>query len=101
MVRREPGVSFCRPFWMAAMPLDAETSVVMTAKDATKVLELSFIMLIWVVTASRISGTLGSTLKNRSTTFSTVKPGRVFTTTSSHISSGKNAVSKNRVAWPA
>ena len=101
IVRREPGVNFCRPFWMAAMPLDADTSVVMTASDATKVLEFSFMLVIRLAMVSRMTGISGRKRKNSSTTLSTVKPGRVLTTTSSHISSGKNAVSRKSVACPA
>lgn len=96
-----PGVNFCRPFWMAAMPLDADTSVVITASDATKVLEFSFMLVIRLAMVSRMTGISGKKRKNSSTTLSTVKPGRVLTTTSSHISSGKNAVSRKSVACPA
>lgn len=74
---------------MAAMPLDADTSVVITASDATKVLEFSFMLVIRPAMVSRMTGISGRKRKNSSTTLSTVKPGRVLTTTSSHISSGK------------
>ena len=86
---------------MAAMPLDADTSVVTTASDATKVLEFSFMLVIRPAMVSRMTGRSGRKRKNSSTTLSTVKPGRVLTTTSSHISSGKNAVSRKSVACPA
>ena len=54
IVRREPGVNFCRPFWMAAMPLDADTSVVITASDATKAVSYTHLVtlgLLWLLKA--------------------------------------------------
>ena len=100
-VKRAPGVSRCNPFWMAAMPLEAENSVVIKANDATNVVDWAFRLSSTPKMVSWISGTWGKNWNSSSATLSMEYPGRWLTTTSTPISSGKDAVSKNSVAQPA
>ena len=97
----EPGVSLCRPICSAFIPPDAETMVVSTASDATNCADWPLKFCKRPRMAVCISGICGRKSASSSATPSTEKPGTRLTSISTHISSGKDAVSRNSVADPA
>ena len=100
-VRLEPGVSRCSPICSALMPPDADTIVVSTASDAANWADwpLKFCKSCKMDVCT--AGICGIKSASSSATPSTEKPGSRLTSISTHISSGKDAVSKNSVADPA
>ena len=100
-VRREPGVSRCSPTCSALTPPDAETMVVSTASEATNWADWPLRLCKSCTAAVWISGIGGRKSASSSATPSTEKAGIKLTSSSTHIKSGKDAVSKNSVADPA
>ena len=100
-VRFEPGVSRCRPTCSALMPPDADTMVVSTASDATNCADCPLRFCSSCRIEAWTVGIWGRKSASSSATPSTEKPGTLLTMTSTHISSGKDAVSRNSVADPA